>query len=117
MSSSLRSQAVVTSGNRQVSMQLDAHLISIDTTSGLMTRGEDTRPLSLDEVREFQIRFVMHLCKGNKTIACRMLGINRRTLYRTLDRMSGKPRHSTREVIGADDGAPGASEEPLTAVQ
>lgn len=90
-------------------------LISIDTLSGLMTRGEDARPLTIDEVKEYQIRFVMRLCNGNKTTACKMLGIDRRTLYRILERQSGKPRKSTREVIGADDGAPGASGEPRTA--
>lgn len=61
------------------------------------TESEEGRPLSLEEIREFQIRFVMALCKGNKTTACKMLGIDRRTLYRTLDRMNG-----VRRPVGAD---------------
>lgn len=70
--------------------------------------------MSLDEVRTLQVRFVMELCKGNKTAACKMLGIDRRTLYRTLDRMNGKSRPRG-DIIGADDATLDAPDEPRTA--
>lgn len=66
-----------------------------------MTQDEDGhRPLTLDEVHYLQVRFVMEHCKGNKTQASKMLKVDRRTLYRTLERMEGR-----RRPVGADDAA------------
>jgi DNA-binding protein Fis len=58
------------------------------------------RPLTLDEVHYLQVRFVMEHCKGNKTQASKLLQVDRRTLYRTLQRMEGR-----RRPVGAGNAA------------
>jgi DNA-binding NtrC family response regulator len=41
--------------------------------------------MSLEEVERAYIRRVLELTLGNKSVAARMLGIDRRTLYRKLN--------------------------------
>jgi DNA-binding NtrC family response regulator len=50
------------------------------------TRGEEWRPLSLDEIRKVHIQKVLELCQGNRLRAAQILGIGRTSLYRYLKR-------------------------------
>lgn len=43
-------------------------------------------PLTLDELEKDHIRAVLTATRGNKRLAAELLGIDRRTLYRKLDR-------------------------------
>lgn len=53
-----------------------------------MTDAELTaRILTLAEVEAQHIRAVMYALKGNKTAAAKALGVDRRTLYRKLERL------------------------------
>lgn len=63
------------------------------------TEAGGVRPMTLDEVCNMQIRFVLKRCRGNKTVAAEILGIDRRTLYRSLERMNGAPMKHTNDVI------------------
>ena len=54
--------------------------------SSLPGRGEEWRPLSLDEVRKVHIQKVLELCQGNRLRAAQILGIGRTSLYRYLKR-------------------------------
>lgn len=42
---------------------------------------------TVNEVEEDQIRKALAEARGNKTIAARILGIERKTLYRKMDKM------------------------------
>jgi DNA-binding NtrC family response regulator len=42
--------------------------------------------VSMDEVERRYITYVFETCRGNKSLAARILGFNRKTLYRKLDR-------------------------------
>jgi DNA-binding NtrC family response regulator len=44
-------------------------------------------PPSLEAVQRKYIEMMLKMCDGNKTKSARLLGIDRRTLYRTLKRM------------------------------
>ena len=56
---------------------------------GLPTNGQDTRPtvglISLREAEQRHIDMVLEQCQGNKTKACKILGIGRATLYSRLN--------------------------------
>lgn len=56
--------------------------------------------LTLKEAEDKHVRDVLLACKGNKSRAAQVLGINRRSLYRRLDRMQASSSTSTdhREV-------------------
>ncbi len=60
-------------------------LVGVDTTG--TTVGTPT----MDEIERRYIRQVLHDVAGNKTLAAQLLGFDRRTLYRKLDRMNGAP--------------------------
>ncbi len=49
---------------------------------------DDSEPLTLDEVESRYITHVMKAVRGNKTMAARILGLDRKTLYRRLEKYS-----------------------------
>ena len=49
-------------------------------------RGDDWKPLSLEEVRKVHIQRVLEMCRGNRLRAAQFLGIGRTSLYRYLKR-------------------------------
>ena len=56
-----------------------------------MLGGED--PSALLPMHEVERRYILHVLDtagGNKTLAARILGFNRRTMYRKLERFDGK---------------------------
>jgi DNA-binding NtrC family response regulator len=59
--------------------------------------GHAKAPVSLDDLEQAYIRRVLESRGGNKAEAARVLGINRRTLYRMLVRSSGSPERVTNE--------------------
>ena len=57
------------------------------TSSQILLGGADpTELISMDEVERRYITHVMKIARGNKTLAARALGYNRKTLYRKLTR-------------------------------
>ncbi len=52
----------------------------------------------LDSVKRAHVRFVLEACGGNRSLAARILGVDRKTLYRCLerdaaDRAQAEPSH------------------------
>lgn len=62
-----------------------AQLLKLADQLPLATQGAG-RPLSLAALEERYIALVIQAVKGNKTQAAKLLGLDRRTLYRKLDR-------------------------------
>jgi two-component system response regulator HydG len=60
---------------------------------------EDTSYVTLDELERRYIKHALGSTKGNKTQAAKLLGVDRRTLYRKLDRydQTGNVRSPQRE--------------------
>jgi two-component system response regulator HydG len=58
---------------------------------GVDTTGSTAATPTMDEIERRYIRQVLHDVAGNKTLAAQLLGFDRRTLYRKLDRMNGAP--------------------------
>jgi two-component system response regulator HydG len=56
---------------------------------GIANNQDVTTIPSMDEIERRYIRQVLSAVAGNKTLAAQLLGFDRRTLYRKLDRMSG----------------------------
>ena len=54
-----------------------------------LTSDDPTNMLSMDEVERRYIRQVLAAVGGNKTLAAEVLGFDRRTLYRKIERMTG----------------------------
>ena len=55
--------------------------------SGVLLGGNDPAELlSMDEVEERYVRHVLKVVGGNKSLAAKVLGFDRKTLYRKLDR-------------------------------
>lgn len=52
---------------------------------------------SLAEITMAHVRYVLTAVDGNKSRAARILGVDRRTLYRMIERGSGHPRIPRRE--------------------
>ena len=59
--------------------------------------GYSQAPVSLEDLERAYVRRVLESRGGNKADAARVLGINRRTLYRMLVRSSGSPERVTNE--------------------
>ncbi len=59
-------------------------------------RGDDWRPLSLEEVRKIHIQRVLDMCQGNRLRAAHILGIGRTSLYRYLKRDGASERKGAR---------------------
>jgi DNA-binding NtrC family response regulator len=59
--------------------------------------GYSQAPVSLEDLERAYVRRVLESHGGNKAEAARVLGINRRTLYRMLVRSSGSPERVTNE--------------------
>jgi DNA-binding NtrC family response regulator len=57
-------------------------LVGVDTTEAI------TALPTMDEIERRYIRQVLGAVAGNKTLAAQILGFDRRTLYRKLDRMN-----------------------------
>jgi two-component system, NtrC family, response regulator AtoC len=57
--------------------------------------------LTLEQVERRQIERVIRQHHGNKTRAAKALGIDRRTLYRKLERYDGSPRLPTPPINGS----------------
>ena len=55
-----------------------------DLALGSNDRGNAVKMVSLAETEHRHIREVLEVCGGNKTQACRILGIGRGTLYSKL---------------------------------
>jgi two-component system response regulator HydG len=60
-------------------------LVGVDTSDAAITMP------TMDEIERRYIRQVLGAVAGNKTLASQILGFDRRTLYRKLERMSGTP--------------------------
>ncbi len=60
-------------------------LVGVDTSDAAITMP------TMDEIERRYIRQVLGAVAGNKTLASQILGFDRRTLYRKLERMSGSP--------------------------
>jgi hypothetical protein len=52
----------------------------------MLGRGDEWRPLSLDDVRKVHIQKVLELCQGNRLRAAQILGVGRTSLYCYLKR-------------------------------
>jgi DNA-binding NtrC family response regulator len=59
--------------------------------AGLDTSGTTADTPTMEEIERRYIRQVLSAVAGNKTLAAQLLGFDRRTLYRRLDRMNGAP--------------------------
>lgn len=57
----------------------------------LVTSDDPSEPVSLEEVERRYLGRVMEAVNGNKTAAARILGIERKRLYRMLDRLEVGP--------------------------
>lgn len=63
----------------------------------IVVRGADGRVLTYKQAQKRYIEVVLAACDDNKTQAARLMGIDRRTLYRILARPEGvnrKPRRA-----------------------
>jgi two-component system response regulator HydG len=80
-------------------------LVGVDTTEAI------TALPTMDEIERRYIRQVLGAVAGNKTLAAQILGFDRRTLYRKLDRMN-ESASSARPPNGGADIAAKAS--PIT---
>ncbi len=49
--------------------------------------------VDLDTVKRAHVRFVLAACGGNRSLAARILGVDRKTLYRHLERCEPEPSH------------------------
>ena len=79
-------------------------------------RGDDWRPLSLDDVRKVHIQKVLELCQGNRLRAAQILGIGRTSLYRYLKRdgVGGRSDPANGEAAkGSEDQDAGENDEAL----
>ena len=56
---------------------------------------EPATMLKMDEVERRYIRQVLEAVGANKTLAAQILGFDRRTLYRKLERMEAVPHAAT----------------------
>jgi DNA-binding NtrC family response regulator len=63
-------------------------LVGVDTTDAV------TAMPTMDEIERRYIRQVLGAVAGNKTLAAQILGFDRRTLYRKLDRMNDQHAHT-----------------------
>jgi len=57
-------------------------------------------PITLEQLEKFHIQRVLNTHRGNKTRAAQSLGIDRRTLYRMLDRHQAQAHHAARDGAG-----------------
>jgi two-component system response regulator HydG len=67
--------------------------------TGAVGRLQAKTPFDLVTVEEFERRYIAHVLKavdGNKTMAARILGFDRRTLYRKLERRGGSRSRRSR---------------------
>jgi DNA-binding NtrC family response regulator len=72
--------------------------------SQLVVGGEDPATfLPMDEVERRYVLHVLETVQGNKTLAARILGFDRRTMYRKLERF-GRATGSTGAAAGAKEG-------------
>ncbi len=67
-------------------------------TSGALVRAAVQRRLSLHALEELYISEVLKLVRGNKVQAARILGINRRTLYRRGERAAAEGAHPSEDM-------------------
>jgi two-component system response regulator HydG len=78
-------------GIEDLSDNVLAHQPSKLDAVGVDTSGTAAETPTMDEIERRYIRQVLHNVAGNKTLAAQILGFDRRTLYRKLDRMNGAP--------------------------
>ncbi|CAN5716780.1 sigma 54-interacting transcriptional regulator [soil metagenome] len=64
---------------------------------------DPTTMLTMDEVERRYIRQVLEAVGGNKTLAAQVLGFDRRTLYRKLERMEAAPQSGTTAAATGTD--------------
>ena len=70
----------------------DARLIADYVTTRFEPQGDDPKELlPLEEIEKRYIRRVLTAVGGNKTHAARVLGLDRRSLYRRLDKLKSTP--------------------------
>jgi DNA-binding protein Fis len=60
------------------------------------TSAIDYELVSLDEIERIHILRVVDAVRGNKTVAARVLGVDRKTLYRKLEQYGILPRRRRR---------------------
>ncbi len=78
-------RAVVLSRNSEIAVDLLPEKIVKHKSSQLVIGDQDNQPLaSLDSIAQRYIRYVLDRTDGNKTEAARVLGLDRKTLYRKL---------------------------------
>lgn len=63
-----------------------AESVTAPTLTGRDRTAELSGVLTLEELSDRHMRFVLELCHGNKSAAARVLGISVRSVYRWLDR-------------------------------
>jgi DNA-binding NtrC family response regulator len=74
-----------------------------------LARVSDVELIPLREVQRRYVLHVLELCGGNRTDAARILGLDRKTLYRKLLRWGvNNPNHASAENANKADGADGA---------
>jgi len=85
-------RAVALTGYEQLTVDDLPESVSAHRSERLPVESDDPETmLTLSELEERYINKVLSAVGGNKSKAARVLGIDRRTLYRKLDRMSERP--------------------------
>jgi len=81
---------------------LPAKILARRTTPQAPTAAESEEILTLEEVDRRYIERALVLLKGNKSRAADLLGLDRRTLYRRLDRYESELRASAEPPVGRE---------------
>lgn len=93
-------QALVLSRGGEIDVEHLPHDLGLPDADGLGAHGGEVRPL-LTAVREFERAYLLkaiELSRGNKTLAARMLGISRKSLWEKLARSAPGSEPSRKEA-------------------
>jgi DNA-binding NtrC family response regulator len=94
-------RAIALSRSAQIEVEdLPARLREYEGSGALLPELQTGAVLSLDEIEKLHIQRVLQRAKGNKTQTAKVLGVDRRTLYRKLERyVSSTLRESERPSL------------------
>jgi len=92
LENSMERAVALTRGDQIEADDLPEKVLSFDGWSRATEEVDLENVLTLDQVERRQIERALREAHGNKTRAAKALGIDRRTLYRKLDRYDGAPR-------------------------